>query len=161
MAGSARNNRGLAGKVKGWRGYEHLLGFLRANGSATLQAIDGQDWGDPDQGETGLVRTCRRLRRTLVQALQRNELVDLLFQRIGLPFVLALAIDMAERVPLSDCDDYPGQLLRATIWAGDGAWPQWPWLRDRLTIVLEMLDPVPAELADAYATFQQGKGRVR
>jgi hypothetical protein len=144
----------LAGQVRNWRSDKHLLGFLHANGGATLQSLDGEDWGDPGQAETGLVESCRRLRRTPIRDLRREDLVELLNQRIGLPYSLALGIETAERAPFSDDDFYPGQLLRATIGAGDGAWQQWPSLRDRLVAILDKLDPMPVELAEAFSSLR-------
>lgn len=76
----------------------------------SLQELENHDWGDPDF-DSHLVRTCHRLRRVPLAKLAVEDLRLLIGQKIGLAFLLPLAIEKLAENRQAEGDCYPGDLL--------------------------------------------------
>ena len=79
--------------------------------SRSLQELDGCDWGDPEDNDTLMVRALHAIRRKPMISLTDGELRLAVSQRVGEPFIVWLAIDRLEKVPLLEGDYYPGDIL--------------------------------------------------
>lgn len=111
----------------------------------SLEDLERDDWGEPKPDDTGLVTRCLEARRVPIGALSIDQLRMLIGQRIGLAYLVAIAIEAVERDPFVRGDLYPGDLLSAVSGLSREAWTAMPALRERLRVVL-------ARAADATTT---------
>jgi hypothetical protein len=87
----------------------------------TLQELEGQDWGEPTFGSS-LVTTCHRLRRKRLDDFNVEDLRIMIGQKIGLPFLVPIALERLAVDPLVDGDFYPGDLLAMVLQVDDAFW---------------------------------------
>ncbi len=107
------------------------------------------------------VTTCHRLRPKPIGEFTVEDLRILGGQKIGLRFLVPVALEAQEREPLAEGDYYPGDLLGAVLKAGGEFWQQeWEWA-GRVGRVIERVREVPTELADDVAEFERACGRTR
>ena len=92
---------------------------------STLEALDGEHWGEPDADATSLVRECHRLRKVPIADLSVGDLRVLLIQRIGTEWLTPLALDRLHDDPLAG-ESYSGDLLNAVLRATEGYWASHP-----------------------------------
>src|SRR5262249_42776451 len=88
----------------------------------TLAQLESFDYGQPDPGDTRLVKTCIRLTRVPLEKLTLGDLRVLIGQSFGLPFLIPLAVERLEPDPLVEADLYPGDLLANILEAEDYDW---------------------------------------
>ncbi len=91
----------------------------------SLQELDHDDWGEPTY-HSHLVTTCHRLRQKPLAEFTVEDLRIMIGQRIGLPFLVPLAVERLEEEPLAAGDFYPGDLLQAVLRAGETFWVDHP-----------------------------------
>lgn len=78
---------------------------------STLEELDGEDWGEPTF-PSALVTNCHRLRRVPLRNFTTESFRILIGQRIGLEWLVPLALDILAKDPLAEGDFYRGDLLR-------------------------------------------------
>jgi len=129
----------------------------------SLQDIEGKDWGDPETGETDLVRNVRRYRRLPLRELGVEELRELILQQVSLDIIVPLALPVLERDPRAAGDLYEGDLLSAVLLAKRGFWPSHPELAGRVEGIVATLhddpDEVVVDLSADVAAFRAAAGR--
>ena len=110
----------------------------------SLQELEGNDWGEPKFG-SHLATTTHHLRRKPLAQFNAEELRMMIGQRIGLPFLVPLALDRLEDEPLAAGDFYSGDLLAAVLRAGDAYWTEHPDCSQRMRkIVGRVKDSLPS-----------------
>lgn len=77
----------------------------------TLQDLERDDWGEPSTGETPLIQKCLALRRKPLCDFSIEDLRLGIGQKMGLKFLLPLAVQRLESDPLVSGNFYPGDLL--------------------------------------------------
>lgn len=87
----------------------------------SLQELEQDDWGEPTH-HTTLVKTVHRLRRKPLDEFTVEDFRIMIGQRIGLSFLIPLAVERLEEDPLAAGDFYPGDLLQAVLRAGEAFW---------------------------------------
>ena len=122
--------------------------------SRTLDELDPPPWGEPTF-DSHLVRTCHALRRKPLREFSVEDLRIMIGQRIGLRWLIPLALEVLEAEPLAEGDFYPGDLLAAVLGVGPDLWSSEPVWRSRTVAVLDRLPEVPKELNDAVAVFRR------
>jgi hypothetical protein len=127
---------------------------LGAERSRTLDDLDPPAWGEPTY-DSHLVKTCHALRRKPLRELAIEDLRILIGQRIGLSWLIPLALEALEAKPLAEGDFYAGDLLAAVLSVGPDLWVDQPRWRSRTEAVLDRLSQVPKELNDAVAAFRE------
>ncbi|MFI8500606.1 contact-dependent growth inhibition system immunity protein [Streptomyces sp. NPDC085524] len=105
----------------------------------TLDELDPPRWRDPAGDATHLVRKVHALRCIPLGELQPADLRTLISQRVGLPYVLPLAVQLLLDEPLLDAYFYEGDLLLAAVDAPASAWAVLPELAAQLGAVIEAL----------------------
>jgi contact-dependent growth inhibition (CDI) system CdiI-like immunity protein len=121
-----------------------------------LDELEGTEWGPP-AWDSYLVTTCHRLRKKPIGQLTVEDLRILIGQKIGLRFLVPLALEVLEREPLVAGDFYEGDLLSATLSAGRDFWTrEWDWA-ERLRRIVARLEQVPPELSDAVREFRSAE----
>lgn len=126
----------------------------------SLQEVEGQDWGDPETGETGLIRNVRRYRRLPLRELGTEELRELILQQVSLDVLVPRALAVLEREPRAAGVFYPGDLLSAVLLARHPFWAAHPELAERVEGVLAVLpdDPEQVDLSGDIAAFRAAAG---
>ena len=118
----------------------------------TLEDLDGA-WGDPPADATRLIATAYKLRRLPLSALRAEDLRLLIGQKIGLPYLVPVAVELLRNDPLAAGDFYEGALLRAVLCVDRTFWATRDELADRVQAIVAALEDPPALLAAAIAAF--------
>jgi hypothetical protein len=106
----------------------------------TLDDLEGIEWGPP-QIESNLVTDVHRLRRVPLKQFRIEDLRLMIGQKVGLEYLVPIALDHLDANPLVEGDFYPGDLLAAVLRVPDGFW------RDRPVLVPRVLSAIDAALA--------------
>ena len=124
----------------------------------TLDQLEGKVWGQAAPSDTGLVKTCHRLRTKPVGDFSVEDLRVMIGQSIGLRLLIPIALDALEREPLAEGDFYPGDLLNSVLRVEPAFWArEFEW-RDRVRKIVSNLSPVPKEVAGEVASFKEASG---
>jgi CDI immunity proteins len=91
----------------------------------SLEELDGDRWGEPDDDATSLVRECHRLRTVPVGTLTDDDLRLLLRQTIGVNWLVPIALNRLGEEPLAG-ESYPGDLMTAVLGVGTSYWADHP-----------------------------------
>ncbi|GLZ78494.1 hypothetical protein Afil01_33010 [Actinorhabdospora filicis] len=86
-----------------------------------------------------------------------EDLRLLIGQRIGLEFVIPVALERLRDDPLSAGDLYPGDLLTAVLRVLATFWKAQPALACQLREILADVTDRPTEIADAIEAFSTGR----
>jgi hypothetical protein len=105
----------------------------------TLQELEGQDWGDPTF-ESALVTTCHRLHRKRLDEFNVEDLRIMIGQKIGLPFLVPIALERLAVDPLVDGDFYPGDLLAMVLQVDDAFWTAHPDLCEQIRLIVRRVN---------------------
>lgn len=118
--------------------------------SKSLQELDGADWGDPKTAETPVIGKVLALRRKPLASLTDGKIRLAIGQRVGLPFILQLAIIRLRADPLIEGDCYPGDVLAALIRLDEEDWNGRNDLRTALAELFGQAILQTNEAADAF-----------
>lgn len=109
-----------------------MLNYL----NATLEELDGDDWGTPPY-DSSLVKNCYRLRRVPLKDFSIEDLRIMIGQEIGLKYLLPIALVDLEKEPLAEGDFYPGDLLKNVLGVSREFWRQNSELKERMDAIVE------------------------
>ena len=98
----------------------------------SLTELEQDDWG-PAGFDSSLVQTVHQLRNKPLGELSPGDMRMLIGQRVGLRFLVPLAMDLIESDPFIDSDFYPGDLLLYLLNLSDDYWSVNHDMRDRMT----------------------------
>ena len=88
--------------------------------SKTLDELEGVVWGPPTF-DSSLVVTCHQLRTRPLSDFTAENLRIMLGQKISVPLLLPLAIELLRRDPFTAGNLYPGDLLTVALNAADAS----------------------------------------
>src|SRR5215471_15738924 len=88
----------------------------------TLEELDGENWGEPEEAPTPMVARCMRLRRTPLHALTHGDLRLLVGQQIGLRYLVPKALGLVCDDTFLEAELYPGDLLCALLRVDKAYW---------------------------------------
>ena len=91
----------------------------------TLEDLDGERWGSPTYG-SHVVREAHRLRRIPIGDLTIENLRLLIGQKIGLDWLVPLALARLVDEPLAEGDFYPGDLVTSVLRIDGAYWDSHP-----------------------------------
>ena len=109
-----------------------MLNYL----NATLEELDGEDWGTPPY-DSSLVKNCHRLRRVPLKDFSIEDLRIMIGQEIGLKYLVPIALVALEKEPLAQGDFYPGDLLKSVLGVSREFWRQHSELKERMDVIVE------------------------
>jgi hypothetical protein len=110
----------------------------------SLQDLEQDDWGEPTY-DSSVVTTVHRLRRKPLAEFTVEDLRIMIGQRIGLRFLIPLALKQLEDNPLAGGDFCPGDLLQAVLGAGEAFWVGHPDAFERVrTVVRRVKELLPS-----------------
>lgn len=92
----------------------------------SLQAIEGEDWGEPSEAPTDMIASCLRLRRVPVGELSLDNLRLMIGQRISLHILIPLALETLLVDPWIEVSLCPGDLLAVVLKVGNDFWTSRP-----------------------------------
>jgi hypothetical protein len=120
-----------------------------------LDVLEGITWGEPTF-PSHLVKTCHALRRKPIGEFSIEDLRIMIGQRIGLPFLMPLAVELLMKDPLAEGDFYAGDLLTNVLRVDPSFWSEHRALRDGLATALRGLPELPKEVAPLVRAFLRG-----
>ena len=86
---------------------------MKISRSKTLEELENDFWNDPEN-MSHLATECHRLRKVPLADLSIENLRILIGQKIGLKFLVPIALEYLEKDPLSEGDLYASCRGRAT-----------------------------------------------
>jgi contact-dependent growth inhibition (CDI) system CdiI-like immunity protein len=104
--------------------------------NATLEELDGEDWGTPPY-DSALVKSCHRLRRVPLKDFSIEDLRIMIGQEIGLKYLMPIALVALEKEPLAEGDFYPGDLLKNVLGVSREFWRHHSELKERMDAIVE------------------------
>ena len=117
---------------------------LRDPRQYTLTELEELDWGPPTFN-SWLVQTAHRLRKVPLKDLGAGDLRLLIGQRIGLPYLVPVALDLLATDPLIEGSYDPGDLLNAIIGIPPDFWVTYSKMASHaLAIARAALDAIDA-----------------
>jgi hypothetical protein len=128
------------------------------DGHQSLEQIEGDDWGDPPDDATALIRTVHALRRKPVGELSTEDLRELIPQRVGLAVVVPLALRHLRDDPLLEAAFYPGDLLSAVLAVPSEFWSARPDLLATARAVVDGITEPGDDLGRDIAAFRRRSG---
>lgn len=116
---------------------DHMFGF---DTNRTLQELEGEGWG-PSEWESSLVLRCMALRQKPLKDFTAGDLCLMIGQRISLPYLVPLALDLLLNNPYVEGDLYPGDLLTSVLSVGRLWWNECaPYLTEQLLGIMENVE---------------------
>lgn len=101
----------------------------------SLEQLLGDGW--PGKDETALVRFLAQLRKKPLGQLTSGEVCTAINQKMGLQYVVPLAVETIEAFPLVEARYYAGDMLAALARVPDGFWAEHQNLLRRTVPVVE------------------------
>ncbi|MDU0206384.1 contact-dependent growth inhibition system immunity protein [Paenibacillus sp. MAH-36] len=106
----------------------------------SLEEIDGENWGDPDKGATGLIRKCLALRRKPLKDFSNDDLTRMILQNKSLNYLVPIAMKRLVENPLNSGNYYRGDLLCSVLKVKKNFWKENPELQEEFDgIVLDVV----------------------
>jgi hypothetical protein len=133
------------------------LASVGVDESRCLDELEGIAWG-PAAHESSLVVNAHRLRRVPLRDFTPGDLRLMIGQRIGLRFLLPLAVGHLEIEPLLEATYYPGDLLSSVASVEEDDWRGFAGLRQRLDTILATVQALPPEIQAQVAAFRSRAG---
>ena len=98
----------------------------------TIQALEKQDFGNPDEAPTPLTKRCLELTKKPLNEFSAEDLRLMIGQRFSLNYLIPLAFDFLKENLLTEGDLYPGDLLKSVQSVNETFWESNPKLREEL-----------------------------
>lgn len=109
------------------------------NLSKSLEELENRRWCKPDF-DSKLANECQRLWMVPISQLSVENLRMLIGQKIGLEFLVPVALDVLARNPLAEGSMYKGDLLASIAAIPDNFWANHPELNNQVVEIRNDLD---------------------
>jgi hypothetical protein len=111
--------------------------------SRTLQDLEGDDWGEPEEGDDShVVTTSHALRRKPLREFTAEDLRFMIGQQIGLQYLVPIALELLSRDPLASGHLYRGDLLLTVLRIDRAFWGEHQELIGDVESVLSELNRI-------------------
>jgi len=104
----------------------------------SLEQLENDFWKEPETFPTGLVENCFRFRKIPLKSLSTEQLRLLIGQKIGLDYLVPIAIERLKKDILTEGNFYPGDLLNSVISSGTSFWKKNKILWKEMVYLLEV-----------------------
>lgn len=125
----------------------------------SLEVLEQDVWDEPTFGSY-VVKTCHAARKKPLGALSDEEIRCLIAQKVGLRYLLPIAVARVEREPLAEVTYFPGDLLLVLLRLEIGDWAQnFAELRRFSALIrdkrgeIDACGDIPGGLAERYAAI--------
>jgi hypothetical protein len=122
--------------------------------SKTLEVLEQDFWPSPEF-QSHLVTTCHRLRKVPLEKLSAENLRMLIGQKIGLQFIVPIALDKLEENLLASGDMYEGDLLSSLASLSSEFWDANEELKARAFELSYTIDSCLETLSEARSNFKE------
>ena len=127
----------------------------------TLQQLERFDYGKAGHEDTQLVKTCIKLTRTPLDQFTAGDLHLMIGQRLGLEFLIPLAIERLRPDALIEARFYPGDLLVSVLKVDSKFWRQHPdWRAEVARFAEQAIASFPSQPDVAGKTTTRTLNRV-
>ena len=79
----------------------------------SIEQLEKDIWKNPSEFPTDLVEKCHHYRKISIAELTNEQIRLLISQKIGIEYLIGIALEKLERNILTECDFYEGDLLVA------------------------------------------------
>ena len=79
----------------------------------SIEQLEKDVWKEPSEFPTDLVAKCYRYRKINIPELSNEQIRILISQKIGIEYLIGIALEKIEQNVLTECDFYAGDLLVA------------------------------------------------
>jgi len=79
----------------------------------SIEQLEKDIWKNPSEFPTDLIEKCYRYRKISIEKLTNEQIRLLISQKIGIEYLIGIALEKLERNVLIECDFYEGDLLVA------------------------------------------------
>lgn len=93
----------------------------------TLEELEKEVWGEASY-DSSLVKKCHSLRKKQLRNFDIEGLRIMIGQKMGLPYLIPLAIEKLTENILAEGDLYPGDLLKSVLSVKEDFWKEHPLL---------------------------------
>ena len=122
----------------------------------SIEELENDYWGDPTFNSY-VITTCHKARQKPLKLLSNEEIRCLIGQKIGLKFLLPIAIDILKNTPFIDVTYFEGDLLLTVLRLDIEDWNQNPNELNHFMVILqsnrlqiEMCSEISNELIEKY-----------
>ena len=122
----------------------------------SIEELENDYWGEPTFGSY-VVTTCHKARQMPIRLLSNEEIRCLIGQKIGLRYLLPIAVDILKSEPMIDVTYFEGDLLLALLRLELSDWENNPVeLKEFITVLkdncaqIEMCEDIPSTLVEKY-----------
>lgn len=113
--------------------------------SKDLQQLENLDWGEPIY-DSVVDGRAHQLRRIPLRALALDDVRFLVTHKIGVPWILPLALEALQGQPLLQASYYPGDLLKSVVQLEDAYLKS---LRIQVHLIRDLIGAIPDERFEA------------
>jgi len=79
----------------------------------SIEQLEKDVWKKPSEFPTDLVEKCYQYRKISIAELTNEQIRILISQKVGIEYLIGIALEKLERNILTECDFYEGDLLVA------------------------------------------------
>ena len=79
----------------------------------SIEQLEKDIWKNPSEFPTDLVEKCNHYRKISITELTNKQIRPLISQKIGIDYLIGIALEKLKRNILTECDFYEGDLLIA------------------------------------------------
>jgi len=79
----------------------------------SIEQLEKDIWKNPSEFPTDMIEKCYRYRKIIIAELTNEQIRLLISQKIGVEYLIGIALEKLERNILTECDFYEGDLLMA------------------------------------------------
>ena len=79
----------------------------------SIEQLEKDIWKNPSKFPTDMIEKCYRYRKISIAELTNEQIRLLISQKIGVEYLVGIALEKLERNILTECDFYEGDLLIA------------------------------------------------
>lgn len=79
----------------------------------SIEQLEKDIWKNPSKFPTDMIEKCYRYRKISIAELTNEQIRLLISQKIGVKYLIGIALEKLERNILTECDFYKGDLLIA------------------------------------------------
>lgn len=100
--------------------------LIEKYGKRSIETLEKDDWGMPEDGEYSLVKKCMLLRKKRICEFDIENLRLMIGQNIGVKYLLPQAVQELSFNILAEGDLYEGDLLRQILNIDFNYWREYP-----------------------------------
>jgi len=86
---------------------------MKTRQTKSIEQLEKDIWNNPSEFPTSMVEKCYRYRKISIAELTNEQIRLLISQKIGIEYLIGIALEKLGRNILTECDFYEGDLLVA------------------------------------------------